>query len=232
MNRLFIVLLLLSLSSCAKKENKATTEKQTETELSAQDCGCPENDFASKDRDTLFTFQNGKAIALCGFRHENGDFSEFVLAECGSDKIIDFWDAVKTFHITIKKDTLMLNEIQLLPVGADFKYDSIPFIKEKLFFDNGQLKRVASVNRDIPKYNDKQIAVIITEFENMDRDIDESKMTLVNKLFVGAISGSDKAREYFNEFPSKVDILDGAYSEEYSELKAMLVLWDSDNVPK
>ncbi len=41
-----------------------------------------------------------------------------------------------------------------------------------------------------------------------------------------ALCGGKKARQYFEEFKTKFGTLDGAFAEEYRELKAMLELWD------
>ena len=50
-------------------------------------------------------------------------------------------------------------------------------------------------------------------------------MQLVNRLFIATISNDKKARKYFYEFEMKYE-LDGAFSEEYSDLKEMLEVWD------
>jgi hypothetical protein len=50
-------------------------------------------------------------------------------------------------------------------------------------------------------------------------------MQLVNRLFIATISKDNTARKYFYEFEKKFE-LDGAFSEEYNDLKAMLEVWD------
>ena len=51
-------------------------------------------------------------------------------------------------------------------------------------------------------------------------------MVLCNKLFVAAISNSEKAKKYFMDFEIKFGALDGAFAEEYKDLKAKLALWN------
>jgi hypothetical protein len=63
-------------------------------------------------------------------------------------------------------------------------------------------------------------------YETAKPGLDDSKMEIANKLFIATISGDKKARQYFKEFKSKFGTLDGAFSEEYSDLTAMLELWD------
>lgn len=50
-------------------------------------------------------------------------------------------------------------------------------------------------------------------------------MQLLNRLFISTISENKKSREYFYKFKDKYKI-DGAFSEEYNDLKAMLEVWD------
>jgi hypothetical protein len=72
-----------------------------------KECNCPRNEFAGTKTEVIFSLTTGK-IGLCGYV-ENKDneklFSEFVLAVCGQDKIIAFWDAVTVYRIKTNKDT-------------------------------------------------------------------------------------------------------------------------------
>jgi hypothetical protein len=52
-------------------------------------------------------------------------------------------------------------------------------------------------------------------------------LEIANKLFIATISGDRKARQKFKEFNNKFGTLDGAFKEEYSDLTAMLELWDA-----
>jgi hypothetical protein len=68
----------------------------------------------------------------------------------------------------------------------------------------------------------------LQEFEIRKKGHYKEKMDLANKLFIASISDSDKARKYFVEFKDKFEVHDGdgAYAEEYHDLKEMLNLWD------
>jgi len=47
----------------------------------------------------------------------------------------------------------------------------------------------------------------------------------MNQLFIAAISGNATARKYLYEFGSKFTVLDGAVSEDYKDMTAMLKQW-------
>ena len=178
--------------------------------------------------DTSFRFSNGKTIVLCGYLDTETEpviFSEFVLAVCGQDTIIDFWGAVFTGNIKFKKDTLLIQELKYLPIERDFAYKETVWTIEKMYFAKQKLVRKLLVNRQIPKYSNEKILLVLKEYEAAKPGPDESKTELVYKLFMAAISGSKTAVKYFKEFETKFGV-DGHLGEEYMELTAMLEMWD------
>ena len=50
-------------------------------------------------------------------------------------------------------------------------------------------------------------------------------MVLANKLLICSISENRIAKQYFNDLETKFGTLDGAYKEEYYDLRAMLENW-------
>ena len=200
----------------------------TFSEITDENCECAENDFAGTKTDTVYQLSNGKRIALCGYRNiENKpiDFSEFVLTVCGEKNIIDFWDATETCNLRTIKDTLIVEELINLPTEKNRIYTSTIWNIEKFYFENERLKRNKILNKKIRKYNESEILNTLKEYENADEKIDDEKMQLVNRLFIATISKSIKAREYFYKFENRYKP-DGAFSEEYRDLKAMLEDWD------
>ena len=150
-----------------------------------------------------------------------------MLSVCGLDSIIGFWGAVLTCHFKVNKDTLVVEEIQNFPTGKNFKYQEVVWTREKLYFDNQLVHRKLVVNRQIRKYTPSEIQAVLKEYKLANQTLDEDKMLLANRLFIAAISGEPRARQYFKEFEKKFSTqLDGANSEEYHELQAMLALWD------
>ena len=219
MKRLYItiVLLFLTLASLCGQSKKTF-------------CDCPKTQFAGTKADTAFHFSNGKTIVLCGYKNletRPPTFSEFILAECGKSEIIDFWGAVLNCRLKVEKETLLVEELQNLPTGNNFNYQEIVWTTEKIYFSKEKIVRKLAVNRKIKKYSPNEIKAVLREYEITNPGLDDSKMVLANKLFIGAISGDKKARHYFEEFDTKFGLLDGAYKGEYKDLTAMLKLWDA-----
>lgn len=105
-------------------------------------CDCPKTQFAGTKADTSFNFSNGKIIVLCGYENPDSKpktYSEFILAVCGQDTIIDFWDAMMTCRFKVKNDTLLVEHLQYLPTGKDFKYQETVWTIEKIYFNGEKL---------------------------------------------------------------------------------------------
>jgi hypothetical protein len=191
-------------------------------------CDCPKTIWAGTKPDSIFYLANGKTIVLCGYKNpdiEPTTFSEFILAVCGQDSIIDFWGAVLTCRLKVNKDTLLVEQLQNLPIGKDFKYQETVWTTEKIYFSGQKIVRKLVVNRQINKYNHDQIKSVIKSYEAASPGIDESKMEIACLLFIATISGDKTSRQYFNEFRRKF-ILDGDFAEGYNDLTKMLNQWD------
>uniref|UniRef100_UPI00404B3963 hypothetical protein n=1 Tax=Gelidibacter sp. TaxID=2018083 RepID=UPI00404B3963 len=215
-HRITILLTVLTLSSVYGQTNKTS-------------CDCPKTQFAGTKADTTFHLSNGKTIVLCGYKNLESKpttFSEFVLSVCEHDSIIDFWDAAITCQLKVDKDTLLVEQLQNLPTGKNFKFQETIWTTEKIYFSEQKLIRKIEVNRQIRTYNQDEIQSVLQTYETAKTGLDDSKMEMANKLFMATISGDKKARHYFKEFKSKFGTLDGAFAEEYNDLTAMLALWD------
>lgn len=178
--------------------------------------------------DTIFSFSDRHSIILCGYKDNNRSetyFSEFILQICGQDSILDFWDATQTCRLSVYKDTLSLIELKNLPTNINRAYKLTDWSIEKLFFDNGSLKRAFEIDRTIRKYTRQEIQETLQEFESARTGLGDNKIELANRLFIATISGDETARKYFKEFETTFGQLDGAFAEEYKDLKAMLELW-------
>ena len=192
-------------------------------------CTCPKTDLADSKADTVFKLSNGKSIALCGYRNEESkpvNFSEFVLAVCGQDQIIDFWGATQTCFVKTKKDTLIVETLVNLPVGKNLSFKQVVWGTDRIYFKDQTAVKSYSVNKKTPKYNKANILEVLKEFEAAKGSMDEKKMELTNKLFIAALSSSPTALKYFKQMEFKFGELDGAFAEEYHDLTAMLALWD------
>jgi hypothetical protein len=195
---------------------------------SVKKCDCPSNYSTGSDPETTFHLTNGKEITLCGYAETKDNeklYSEFVLAECGQDKVIDFWDALTVCRIKTDKDTLIIEELKNLPTGDSFAFKTTVWRIEKLYFKSDQIQRESRVNRKIKKYSQKEISSVLREVEALSRKLSYDNMDLVNKLFVAAISGDNTARKYLTD-KARFGTMDGAFAEDYDELILMLKTWE------
>ena len=192
-------------------------------------CDCPKTQFASTKADTTFYLSNGRTIVLCGYKNPESKpttYSEFVLAACGQDTIIDFWGAALTCRLRVNKDTLLVDQLHNLPTGENFNYRKTVWTTEKIYFSGQRVVRKLEVNRQIRKYTKAEIQTVLKSYESAKPKLDDSKMEIANKLFIAIISGDKIARQYFKDFKTKFGTLDGAFAEEYNDLTAMIALWD------
>lgn len=194
----------------------------------SQDCKCPKNDYTGTETDTIYNFSKGEKIGLCGYRNDDKTFSEFVLVDCKNKKIINFWGAVETCNIYLKKDILLIEELVAIPIKSK-EYEIAVWSFFEICFSDNKLKTKKYLNKNFPKYNSKKIEEILNEYENQKKVIDDETMILINKLFICSISGSEKAKNHFKNIDSEYKYLDGAFREEYNDLKNMLSEWESEH---
>ena len=201
----------------------------THSQLNNKSCECVKNTYTNEKVDTVFHFTNGKNIVLCGFRNDENDiinYSEFALYMCGDKEIINFWDAIQTCNIELNNDTLYVEELVKLPNGKNFKFEDNIWQINKYYFSEGDLKMTSSINKKIKKYDNNEINIVIKEFESTKKGLDDNIMVLANKLLICSISENRIAKQYLNDLETKFGTLDGAYKEEYYDLKAMLENWN------
>lgn len=82
------------------------------------------------------------------------------------------------------------------------------------------------VDKNIPKYTPAQIQTVLKKYETSTPGWNNEIMKLANMLFIATISDNKTARNYLINFDKKFGGSDGAFAEEYSDLLAMLKLWD------
>ena len=194
-----------------------------------KNCDCIKNTFTEEKADTSFHFSNGKIIVLCGYRNdetENINYSEFVLYVCGEKEIINFWGAVETCNVKVKNDTLYVEELINLPNGKNFKFEESVWWTDKYYFEGDNLQKKSSINKEIKKYDNDEINIVLKEFESRKKGLDDNIMELGYKLFICSISGNHIAQQYFKDFETKFGTLDGYYKESYNDLTAMLEIWN------
>jgi len=218
MQHYLIIILSTVLSFCSFGQSKR------------KNCNCPEVNYIKVSDvsyqtipDTSFYFTNENTIILCGYKDTETVkgktlFGEFILAVCGQDTIIDFWDATKTCRLHTINDTLFVEELKSLPTGKNLNYRHTVWTIEKLYFVNGRIVRKLSPNRNIRKYTTDEIKRVVKEFQttpNSKENLEKAQI-LFDKLFVATISGDKEARKYFTAFKSKFPYLGEHFNEEYN----------------
>lgn len=217
--KLSILSLMVLLSTKALSQNQS-------------DCHCPETAMTDNKTDTVFQLSNGKRIVLCGFkntRFEPVTYSEFVLAVCSQDSIIDFWGAVENCRFEVEKDSLKVKKLAWLPAGKEFSFGPEPWTVEYLYFKGNSLKRELRISPNLPSYNQAEINRVLMAYEAIDASPEkvEDNIAIAGQLLVATFSGSKKAREYFEEFPEQIEGLEGHLAEIYTHYQEMLTRWDS-----
>lgn len=194
-------------------------------------CKCPKTELISNKTGTVFQFTDGNRIIACGGFDADNDqptYSEFILAECGKSNIIDFWNANKICELRLKNDTLYVQQIENLPVGKGFWVESTIWSVEKIYFYADKIMRKIKPNKSLRKYNPTEIGAVNKLYEvTKTGEINEKKMELANKLFIAAISGSQKSREYLLDFKGKFKVEESDYIDQYNEIIAKLEFWDN-----
>ncbi|TDS17686.1 hypothetical protein [Sphingobacterium paludis] len=200
-------------------------------QVSDSRCDCPENKFAPTQPEAFFHLSSGESIALCGYRADDDArdlFSEFVVTVCGSDTILDFWDASLLCEVRQIGDTLFIGQIASLPIGMEYAREDIAWLIEKITLAEGTLDRKLQLNTDVRRYSRSEIDTVLRQYEQADSVPNEYNMALVARLFIATISGDTMARSYFMRVRERFGIQDGAYSQEYRFLQHMLAHWDRE----
>jgi hypothetical protein len=196
-------------------------------------CTCPKTMYESAGTKPakIFHFSNNRSIALYGYKDTGiikGKtlYSEFVLAECGAKKIIDFWGAVQICDVTFARDTLYVKTLYNFPVGKDMKPKYLPWTIERIFFSGGKSVRDLTINPAIPRYTAAQISKVLDLYRHTPNTNEDATVDLADKLLISAMSGSKKAKYLLVKFPKKFTTLDGATAEGYDTILSMLKLWE------
>jgi len=227
--RLFVLLLLIALSPCR------TTAQDSE-------CKCPKSIMAGTTSasipDTIFTFSDGQSISICGYVENNEDgqkqFSEFILSDCKSMEVFDFWDATLKCVFSFSKDTLRIDVLEPFAIGENFEFQQLPCYTDVIYFKEGEINTHIDMNRTI-KFTDEQINVTLNSYDTTQwstqgepsyEGYSEDKMQLANQLMLAAISGNEKAAACFKEFKLKFEP-DGAYMEWYREMESIISLYQN-----
>lgn len=188
-------------------------------------CNCPKNDFTSSVKpDKIFSFSNGRKIGLCGATEMINNkmaYTEFILFQCGQQKIINQWGATQSCTLLKTKDTLVVNELFGLAIGKNMTIKWVPFQITKYYFSNSALSTSTFFKKDLPKYSKAQVNSVIKQYAQLTKQTNGDTVLLVaHRLFWAYVSGSKEAATLLNNFEKKLGPFDGAIAEEFSDLWA------------
>lgn len=181
-----------------------------------------------KNAQVIFTFSNNHKIGLCGgYEIKNSDtiYSEFCIYECGKDDPINEWGAIKKCKVSVKNDTLLVSDINMLPVGENFVLLPVSFYIHRFFYKNDSLKEQTYFSNDIKKYNRFQRKSVIEQHKTLRKGNYDTIMHVANKLFWCYVSGSKKAERLLLKIENKFGPFDGGISEEWRDILGTYSHW-------
>src|SRR5258707_11577759 len=173
MKQLLHILLISLLSYSTQAQPKRPT------------CNCPKIGYGSKSSAT-FDLGNGGKISLCGYRQKgkkDTTYEGFILFQCGRKEVIDECDETYTCKINQIKDTLVVSEYDLLPIGKNFGEVSLPFRIDKFFFRWGVVADTSYYLRSLPKYSTAQINKVLQQYARLSRNDYDSINMVAHRLF-------------------------------------------------
>jgi hypothetical protein len=136
------------------------------TKAQTKDCECIIHDSKKAKPDSIYTFSNGKSLAICGYREGNPNvFSEFYLNRRDLDSSIGFWDALRDCKVTLEDDTLIIREFKLIANSTNQDLIVNVWIVEKFYFEGNKLKMKTLINPDIKLYTKTETNKILERYE-------------------------------------------------------------------
>ena len=204
-------------------KNSAITIPKVEKEIS---CKCFDG-IGSRNGDTaniVMNFSNGESISLCGFvdkEMEEMIFSEFNIFECKTGKSLTQFDATQNCRIIEKKDTLIIKELEYLPIGKNWTWEFIQ-IGEQIITTRDNKIFASKLSPKLEKFtiddNDKKIFL-----NSLRKGTGHSKEweLEIGKLESLSLLGNEKAKnilENYEKFTGQGT--DGAVAETWKDAKA------------
>ena len=188
-------------------------------------CNCF-NGIGSSDQDTpalTFSFSNGKAVSICGYKSDESTpnellISEFNIFDCSNGTKYVEYGALENCAIKTAKDLIKIELLKYLPTGENWTWKTITIAEQQLTPHSNELK--ASELK--PSYTPVQISedqqkAFLTGLkkgqgfgENWEEDI--------AKLEVLALNGNNRAWEILKNYEAFTgEQTDGALAETWKE---------------
>ncbi len=156
-------------------------------------------------------------------------YSEFVLFECGSERNLGEWSALDPSRIRQLRDTLIVEDLDWLPVGKDFKYEYVTLFVNKYYCGKEGAKVIKTLSNSYRKYTRAQIEHVYKEYSMLTKGNFERNIEVADMLLWAYVSGDAKAEEYFRTIESKFGPFDGAIAESWHDALAIFERYKAMN---
>lgn len=211
----FCLIILLALSACDTPRHEVEDVK----------CMCAE-EVPSND---VYYLSKNDQVALCGYYDStlssviNEDiYVEAVLIECNTSKKVYEWGAVQNCTVEQNKDTIVVKEFYLLPIGDSFSLEWEPFYITNIYLQDSTIKKEHYFVLNKNNYTTVEINSIINNYDQTtDKTYSwnsEKYLNICYQLFWCYVSGEEKAYDYLQEAEDKFGGFSGHIAEEHQEL--------------
>lgn len=189
----------------------------------------------SSQPETIFSFQNGKQIALWQ-NHEASDslpgnitYSGFCLTECGSDSVILVRNEHENCTTEMSEDTLIVMQLSLVAMSPNLDMVYMPWRITKIHYQGNNLLISSLFNKEI-HYDSAQISLAKSRIntslwkehaETPDSVAAYRMMRFASQMMIAAISGDTAAERYFHLFSQRF-APEGKYKIWMKEMEAIL----------
>ncbi|WP_167605429.1 M56 family metallopeptidase [Maribellus sediminis] len=214
---------------------KIVNQDKTSNDDEQEECGCYSGIGSSEtDKPSMVVeFSNRVSVSVCGFEKEKISDTEVVVSEfnvfdCKTGKSLLEYGAVNTCNVKFADGKLYITELEYLPAGENWKWESIPMMQEYLFVNGDNLSK--SPRKFVyQKINIPQTRVdrFMQEVRNLKgKGYNKDFETILGRLALLALNGNMEAKNilsnfetYFNSSP------DGSVAELLNRWTSLISYW-------
>jgi hypothetical protein len=223
----WLITVLVFISACNISETK---------KIQPPVCQCPASIHDSNAKPaTIFSFSNGKAIALWERNNQKDSFpgsltySDFIISECDTDFPAGSWNDRTHCTVEMAADTLVIRQLSLIALSPKLDMVHMPWLITKFYYRNNKLESEKEFNPEL-HYSEKQIK---RAFEHLDttkwrthNELGNSReafrlMRFASQMMVASISGSSKAEVYFYKVKEQFQP-EGEYALWFKEMEEII----------
>lgn len=174
-----------------------------------EECGCF-NGIGSSEADKpslVAEFSNGVSVSVCGYERERISDTEVVISEfnifdCKTGKSLLEYSAVHTCNVKLAEGKLYITELEDLPAGENWKWESIPMMQEYLFVNGDNLskspRKFVYQEINIPK---TMVDRFLQEVRNLKgKGYNKDFETILGRLALLALNGNIEAKNILSNF--------------------------------